>query len=534
MQNWDRRQFLTALGSAAAAVTASQRIQLPEVTPFGHLRLRTQTPDDPDWSQAQVLESVDGVLDVELTAASAVWNVGGVAVNTNLYNGNAPGPTLRVRPGDRLRILLRNEMDKTTNLHVHGMHVSPLEPSDYVYMSVASGDEFQYTYDIPADHPPGTYWYHPHRHPHNAQQVGGGMAGMIQVVGSLDELPVVAEAVQRQVFVQGTFVKVGDPIDDKLLPANWFHPVPTPDRELTPPATASGTTQTAGVTDTMPPSTLGYYQVHPVNGTILPRLTAQGGTVERWRIVNASFAMAMVLQIDDHQMHVVAVDGNPLETVQNVDEWVLPPAGRIDVLVVPGEPGTYFLRSRDMSAYNPDPIYLVQADADTSNERLLVEMGVEGEGAQTPRIPAQGARGYFADLREVPVDRQRKVSSTRVDDTWAFGDALWDADRIDHRVSLWAVEEWVFTETAGKMHPIHFHVNPFQVVAINGHTVDQPWWTDVAILPNKGSMTIRMYFRDFEGKYPMHCHNLNHADGGMMQNLQVDDDGAYAPRKDLA
>ena len=86
-----------------------------------------------------------------------------------------------------------------TNIHVHGFHVSPKSPSDDVFLDIAPGTTFHYEYEIPANHPTGTYWYHPHRHEWVAHQIFQGMAGMIIMEGALDEIPGVAGLRERQI-----------------------------------------------------------------------------------------------------------------------------------------------------------------------------------------------------------------------------------------------------------------------------------------------------------------------------------------------
>ena len=76
-----------------------------------------------------------------------------------------------------------------TNLHVHGLHVSPSDNSDNIFLTVKAGESFQYEYQIPADHPAGLYWYHPHLHGTVTNQVFGGMAGSIIIEGDIDALP---------------------------------------------------------------------------------------------------------------------------------------------------------------------------------------------------------------------------------------------------------------------------------------------------------------------------------------------------------
>jgi FtsP/CotA-like multicopper oxidase with cupredoxin domain len=107
-----------------------------------------------------VLASTAGVLAVDLTAAAGV-TLAGRRTSALGYNGSSPGPTLRVAPGDLLRVRLVNDLGETTNLHTHGLHVSPQGGGDDVFRMVEAGRHADYEYTIPADHPAGTFWYHP-------------------------------------------------------------------------------------------------------------------------------------------------------------------------------------------------------------------------------------------------------------------------------------------------------------------------------------------------------------------------------------
>ena len=110
------------------------------------------------------------------------------------FNGTSPGPTLRVRPGDLLRVRLVNYIDQPTNLHTHGLHVSPQGNGDNPFVTIEPGDSFDYAIPIPADHPAGTYWYHPHHHGTVADQIFAGLVGAL-LVGREADLPVTDDLV---------------------------------------------------------------------------------------------------------------------------------------------------------------------------------------------------------------------------------------------------------------------------------------------------------------------------------------------------
>src|SRR5438309_10254536 len=94
--------------------------------------------------------------------------------NSFYFNGQPNAPTLRLSPGDQLKITYVNDLPATakescaispcmdmTNLHFHGLTVSPDAPQDDVLdMMAMPGQSLRYTVQIPKDHPPGSYWYH--------------------------------------------------------------------------------------------------------------------------------------------------------------------------------------------------------------------------------------------------------------------------------------------------------------------------------------------------------------------------------------
>lgn len=132
---------------------------------------------------------------------SCVQDVNGVKTNTITYNGEFTPPILEVRPGDTLRFKLSNhlcqngekcdEHDRNTNLHTHGLLVSPLDHGathgDNILVTIKpnTGNTI-YEIKVPSTHPEGLYWYHPHIHGSAAKQIGGGMSGLIAVREGLD------------------------------------------------------------------------------------------------------------------------------------------------------------------------------------------------------------------------------------------------------------------------------------------------------------------------------------------------------------
>ena len=242
------------------------------------------------------LRSENGRLQLTLDAARGQVELGGRSAGALCYNGTVPGPTLRLRPGDELGIRLVNGLDEPTNLHVHGLHVSPQASSDNVFVEVMPGESFDYSYRLPADHPPGVYWYHPHHHGLVAGQIFAGLFGAI-IVEEPDAIPVNSE---RVLIVSDTTLDSAGNI-----------------------AAVSPMERMAGREG----------ELLLLNGQSHPLLTARPGERERWRIINACVARYLRLRLDGQQLQLLGMDSGRSAEPEPVDELLLAPGNRADLLV---------------------------------------------------------------------------------------------------------------------------------------------------------------------------------------------------------
>ncbi len=137
-----------------------------------------------------------GIVKVSLEARVAPINVNGKMANLLTYNGYYPAPTIEVKSGDKLRIHFKNSLSMLgtnilghdrdiTNLHTHGLHVSPEGHSDNVMVMLMSRDTFDYEYDLSNQEPSSINFYHPHIHGSVAEQYWGGMAGTLNVADEI-------------------------------------------------------------------------------------------------------------------------------------------------------------------------------------------------------------------------------------------------------------------------------------------------------------------------------------------------------------
>ncbi len=245
------------------------------------------------------------------------------------YQGNNTPPVIRVQPGSILNVEYKNELAaqskedcfghpcmQMTNLHFHGLHVSPNAPQDDVLDMMASpGETLHYSVQVPPQQPPGLYWYHTHSHGESYMQDLDGMSGAIVVEGIERYVPKVRNIRERILVLR-----------DLVLPND------TAKRKTLMESVAMQTTQCGSATEKPE-------RAFTVNGTLRPKIDIAPGERQFWRIVNASPDLYADLELDSGSFEVVALDGMPLGYhdpsihTRSMKHMLLPPAGRVEAIV---------------------------------------------------------------------------------------------------------------------------------------------------------------------------------------------------------
>lgn len=420
------------------------------------------------------IDSQGGVLKTTLVAEDKAVMIGGRMVRARTYNGSYPGPTLRARPGDRLEITLVNRLSEPTNLHLHGLQVSPEGNGDNPFVTVAPGQSLTYDVTIPQGQAAGTYWYHTHAGGLATGQLFGGLAGTLIVDGLRSALPAALQGVKQQVLdLQDVQVSGGS-----VLARN----------------------------DDGAPT------VRAVNGMVQPTMRIRPGETQLWSITDMSPQLYYRLSLGGRPFTVVAKDGQPVARTYQAKELVLAPGMRYDVLVQGGRPG----RTRLVTL----PI---QPGEDASSYPGRTLATVVTAGRSVPRAALPTAVAPFRDLRAEPVAASREFVLTEDMEANQFfiNGRMFDPSRVDVTARLGTVEEWTIRNDTKMDHPMHLHTNPVQVVAIDGRPYDAPGLEDTVNVPAGGSVTVRVAFADFTGKTVFHCHILPHEDNGMMAVVNI-------------
>ncbi len=158
-----------------------------------------------DFPEPTEIRAVDGVLRATLIAEEQEIDLAGQSHQSPGLQRRVRRPTLRARPGERIELELVNRLTKPTNLHFHGLHVSPGGESDNIFRMVNPGETAQYVLEIPLDHPTGTFWYHPHQHHLALEQVFGGMSGVIVIDGLQEQFPPDLQGIDEHLFALKDF-----------------------------------------------------------------------------------------------------------------------------------------------------------------------------------------------------------------------------------------------------------------------------------------------------------------------------------------
>jgi FtsP/CotA-like multicopper oxidase with cupredoxin domain len=441
-------------------------------------------------------QAAAGVVQVGLEAKAGWIPFAGRQAYLYGYNNQVPGPLIAARPGDTIRVRFTNSLPEATNLHFHGLHVSPTGAADNSFITVAPGEQFQYELPLLPSHPAGTFWIHPHMHGSVARQVWRGLAAPVIVRGELDAIPEIQAAQEVVIVLQDVTVGAnGQPIEPSFM------------QEV---AGREGSLVAA-------------------SGTLNPTVPIQKDGWVRLRLVNASCSRFYRLQLEEHDLYQIASDGGSLPAPAGLNELLLVPGQRADLMIQGSRPpGSYRLLNltynRGVTGVGMGMMGGMAgfggSNSAPSTIATLVYAGQADQVIPLPQklVPVQPLPPPL-QTRSFVLGQSMGAGMMGGSMSFAINGRTFDPGRIDTQVRLGDIEEWEFVNPIGMDHPMHIHTNPFQVIQPDGSL--EAAWRDVVLVRAGERVRVRTAFPDFTGKLVYHCHILDHEDLGMMGVLEI-------------
>jgi FtsP/CotA-like multicopper oxidase with cupredoxin domain len=532
-------------------------------------------------AEPEDLRSQNGVLRVDLAVRDSVEPDGTARFCYVDANGKE-SPTLRVQPGDLVILNLKNELTApgeaasvsvdhhmhaepaeargaadpynstlmnatSANLHFHGLTIPAVcHQDDVLRTSIQPGDApFAYQFRIPADEPPGLYWYHPHTHGFTKAQVLGGASGAMIVEGIERADKAVAGLPERVLIIRDQDLmnpnsppSKSEPVIPKMLIDN------------------DGDAANNGTGFGKPAKDLSINYV-PVPYPDYPPATIEMKPGERqiWRILNASAITYLNLQVlfnrKAQPLGLVAMDGVPMNAAPGMPadfvDWqthlAVPPGARVEFIIAGPPAGVQALFVTRTVDTGPG--------GENDTNRALAKIVVSGDAPEpsstlgnsseplVPSVlpwlgnvaPVRTRKLYFSEkLLEPNNPNSATEFYLTVDgETPAPFDMSSGVPNIV--VKQGTVEDWIIENRSSELHAFHIHQLHFLLLDYQGVPVNEPFLRDTVNVPYftgrtlvYPSVRLRMDFRDPNavGTFVYHCHLLEHEDGGMMGLIRVE------------
>lgn len=533
--------------------------------------------------EPQDLRSHDGVLQVDLSIHNSKQPNGSTRYCYLTPNGEM-SPTLRVKPGDLLIVRFKNDLTEfkparpaadqppalpfpapicvskkisdpcgsdamratSANLHFHGLTAPPACHQDDVLKTSIQPDDppFEYRLRIPADEPPGVYWYHPHIHGYSKAQVLGGASGALIIEGIERAAPELAGLPERVLVIRDL-----DLLNPDAPPAK-SEPI-VPKNQLD----SDGDTTNNGTGFGRPAKDLSVNFV-PVPYPDYPpaSLKMKPGERQLWRVLNASaityLNLAIVFRRAPQPLGIVAIDGVPVHfngSPAPAVEWVnrigVPPGSRVEFIVEGpplGVPALLVTRTVDTGpAGENDPnraLLSITAAVDAPEPQSRLPANPEPlPSAVRPWIgdvaPVRVRKLYFSEQPTNPDDPNSPVTFYITVDGEKPKPFDAGSDIADIVVKQGDVEDWIIENRSTELHDFHTHQLHFELREWSGLQVNEPFVRDTVNVPYYNgrmlqypSVRLRMDFRDpnIVGTFVYHCHLLEHEDNGMMGRIRVE------------
>jgi len=419
------------------------------------------------------------------------------------YDGKMPGPTFHARYGEPLMCRIHNELPPNhvgfgipeLSTHLHNSHNGsesdgfptdfngPGKYRDHHYCGKFAGNDPREAL--------GTLWYHDHRMDFTAQNVYRGLAGFFLLFDDVD---------------------TGDERTGLRLPSGRFDvPLVFADK----------------VFDSNSQLVFDFFNT---NGILGDKFTVNGVIQPFMKVGRRKYRFRLLDAGPSRFYEFVLSSGQPFVQIANDGNLLAAPATRIAVRLAPAERADVIV---DFSKYSiGDSVYLLNRlfqDSGRGPEGVLmnpatplIRFDIDREEEDPSVIPVT--------LRDQPpitmseVVTKRRWIFNRLNGAWTINEKVFNLNEVRATIKENTAEMWTLeNKSGGWSHPIHIHFEEFRIISRNG-SAPPPWERgrkDVVVVGPDETVQIFMRFRDFHGKYVMHCHNTVHEDHAMMLRWDI-------------
>ena len=412
-----------------------------------------------------------------------------------LYNDAWPSPTLRMQRGAPVDITVANDLTEATNVHWHGLSV-PWEVDGHPTVVITPGASKRHQFTVA--NRAGTYWYHPHPDGATARQAYLGLGGLLIVEDGNDSARGLPTGLSDVLLVLA---------DKRLNGLSQLNYAPT----------------AADLSDGLIGDTLlcngrqGFHApVEPV-WTRLRLLNASNS-----RILNPAFA-------DGRTVWLIGTDGGLMDAPVALTSVMLSPGERVELLVDLAHDAGQQLRIVSQ------PFALGTVPGPGSAQTAAMDL-LFLDVARTATGPSGALPATFEPIARY--EGAAAVTERRFQLTSGMGMRMgsmgglpqinglsFGPNRVDFQVPIASLERWVFANMSSMPHPMHVHATQFQVLtrggAAAGRVPTDFGWKDTVLVGPLETVEIAVRFDGNPGRYVLHCHNLEHEDGGMMSSFDV-------------
>ncbi len=428
---------------------------------------------------------------LKLRIAPCTLEIGkGISIQTFAYNGQVPGPTLRLKRDRPVAIEVTNDSPRADIVHWHGLRTDTQNDGAVEEGSplIQPGQTLRYQL---SPNPSGTRWYHTH-----------AMA--------MDDLSAAAYTGQFGFLLVDGAPDPGHYDHAVNLAIHHWEPHFVPMVE-TMRASSQNEPQTSG-------SDVGY-KYATINAHMLGAgepVRVRPGQRVLFRLLNASATENVVLSLPGHRFHILALDGNPVPKPQSVETISLAVAERVDAIVEMNNPGVWILGSTLESARKMGlGIVIEYANCKSIPVWQQPQNEVWDYSVFANTSPAQPVEEIFTlTFRDAGALKGSQF------DTWTINGETWPEVK-PIRVSQGKRYRMVFRNASGDQHPMHLHRHSFEVTRIGDTQLSGLIKDTVNVMPLQEVAVD--FTADNPGDSLLHCHQQLHMDYGFMQIVKYAD-----------